>query len=169
MQRVWNFPIDTKQGCPQDRESSGHIGIRVKKIHTLFIRVQTDTSVWGCVCTYAYLHQQILILLCISGFGGVGGLDKPEERKLLPALWWCVHSPCFSHQHWPEPRADSAVTCDDGEGRNGNYLYECMSHFAICRVPGTAQVFQWAKSRPPARGFRPGKRGRTPRFFQLPD
>lgn len=81
--------------------------------------------------------------------GGVGGgLDKPEERKLLPALRWCVHSPCFSHQHRPEPRAGSAATCDDGEGRNGNYLYECMSHFAMCRVPGTAEVLQRAKIPP---------------------
>lgn len=162
--------MDTKHGCPQDRESSGHVGIRVKKNHTyLFVCKQTLLSGGACVCTYAYLHQQILILLCISGFGGVGGSDKPEERGLLPALWCCVHSPCLSHQHWPEPRADSAVTCDDGEGRNGNYLYECMSHFAICRVPGTAEVFQQAKSPPPARGFRPGEPGRTPRFLQPPD
>lgn len=125
MQRVWNFPIDTKQGCPQDRESSGHVGIRVKKkISHIFIRVQTDTSVCVCVCVCARMR------ICINKFsfcyvfqdvGGMGGLDKAEERKLLPALWWCVHSPCFSHQHWPEPSTDSAVTCDDGEGRNGNY------------------------------------------------
>lgn len=74
-----------------------------------------------CVCTYAYLHQQILILLCITGFRGVGGLEKPEERKWLPLLWWYVHSPCFSHEHWPKPTVDSAAACDDGEGRNGNY------------------------------------------------
>lgn len=72
---------------------------------------------------------------------GVGGLDKPEEGKLLPALWWCLHSPCLSHQHWPEPTADPAVTCGDGEGRNGNYLYKSTSHFALCRVPGTAKCF----------------------------
>lgn len=125
MQRVWNFPMGTKQGCPQDRESSGHVGIHVKKNAHILLCVQTDTSAWGCVCTYAYLHQQILILLCITGFGGVGGLEKLEERKLLPPLWWYVHSPCFSHQHWPKPIVDSAATCDDGEGRNGNCKNAC--------------------------------------------
>lgn len=165
MQRVWNFPTDTKQGCPQDRESSGHVGIRVKKRSHIFIRVQTDTSVWACVCTYAYLHQQILILLGISGLGGVGGLDKPEERKSLPALWRCVHSPCFSHQHRPEPRAASAVTCDDREGRNGNYLYECMSRFAICQVPGTAEAFQRAKSPPAHPGLPPWRTWTNPKIF----
>lgn len=147
MQRVWNFPIDTKQGCPQDRESSGHVGVRVKKIHTyLFVCKQTLLSGCVCVCTSAYLHQQILILRHIAGFGGVGGLDKPEERKLLPALWRCVHPPCLSHQHWPEPGADSAVTCDDGEERHENYVYEFTSRFAVREVPGTAETFQRAKS-----------------------
>lgn len=36
-------------------------------------------------------------------------------------------------------------------------LWECISHSAICQVSGTAEVFQWAKSPPPAQGFCPGE------------
>lgn len=146
--------------------SSTHVGIRVKK---------KSTHIYLC----ANRHSRLRVHVCVSAstnshfamyfrIGGVGGLDKPEERRLLPALWWCAHPPCFSHQHQPEPRAGSAVTCEDGEGRNGNHLYECTSHFAICRVPGTAEVFQRARSPPPAWGFRPAEPGHHPRFFQPP-
>lgn len=96
-----------------------------KCTHNFFVCKQTLLPGGVCAHMHIYLHQQILILLCIKGFGGVGGLEKPE--KLLPPLWWYVHSPCFSHQHWSEPIVDSAATCDHGEGRNGN----CMSAYPI--------------------------------------
>lgn len=51
---------------------------------------QTLLSGGGRVCTYAYLHQQILILLCISGFGGgaggwEGGINQRKGN-------YCLHS-----------------------------------------------------------------------------
>lgn len=149
--------MGTKQGCPQDRESSGHVGIHVKKCTRNFL-VCKQTLLPRGVC--AHMH------ICINKFSFcyvLQDLGEWEGWKNQRKGNYCLHSggtfPCFSHQHWPEPTVDSAATCDDGEGRNGNY--ECISHSAICQVSGTAEVLQWAKSPPPAQGFCPGQ----PRHF----
>lgn len=55
MQRVWNFPMGTKQGCPQDRESSGHVGIHVKKCTRNFL-----------VCKQTLLPRGVCVHICIS-------------------------------------------------------------------------------------------------------
>lgn len=91
MQRVWNFPIDTKQGCPQDRESSGHVGIRVKKkISHIFIRVQTDTSVCVCVCACAHVcvsaSTNSHFALYFRMWGGWEGWIKQRKGN------YCLHS-----------------------------------------------------------------------------
>lgn len=125
MQRVWNFPMGTKQGCPQDRESSGHVGIHVKKCTRNFL-VCKQTLLPRGVC--AHMH------ICINKFSFcyvLQDLGEWEGWKNQRKGNYCLHSggtfPCFSHQHWPEPTVDSAATCDDGEGRNGN----CTSAYPI--------------------------------------
>lgn len=75
MQRVWSSPIDTKQGCPQDRESSGHVGIRAKTNHThLFVCKQTLLSGEVCVheCGSASTSSHFAMDFRIWGGGGVG-------------------------------------------------------------------------------------------------
>lgn len=44
--------------------------------------MQTDTPV--CVCTYAYLHQQILVLPCILGLGGWEGWINQRKGDYCP-------------------------------------------------------------------------------------
>lgn len=121
--------------------------------------VQTDASVWGeGVRTYTYLHRQILILLFIPGFGGWEGWINQRKGN-----WWCLHSPCFSHQHRPE-----ACYLWWWGGEKWKLLVRVHVPFDTCQVPGTAEVFQQAKSLLPTWVLHPGEPGWTPRFFQLP-
>lgn len=152
--------MGTKQGCPQDRESSGHVGIHVKKkcTHNFFVCKQTLLPGGVCAHMHIYLHQQILILLCITGFGGVGGLEKPEKIT-ASTLMVCSFPLLFTSAL---VRAHSGLCCYLWWWRGKKWkLLECISHSAFCQVSGTAEVFQWTKSPPPAQGFCPGE----PRHF----
>lgn len=102
-------------------------------------RLAKLTRIYSCAnwhfCLAVCARMQICInkfsiFCCFRTVGAGGEVDKPERRKWPAALQRHGRPPCFSHQHWPEPQAGSAVTCDDGEGRNGNYLSECKPHFA---------------------------------------
>lgn len=124
MQRVWNFPMGTKQGCPQDRESSGHVGIHIKKMHTsLCANRHFCLGVCVHICISVSTNSHFAVYYRIWESGRVG---KTREKEIT-ASTLVLCSPCFSHQHWPELTVDSAATCDDGEGRNGN----CPSAYLI--------------------------------------
>lgn len=104
------------------------------------------------ICISASTNSHFAMYYRIWESGRVG---KTREKEIT-ASTLVACSPCFSHQHWPELTVDSAATCDDGEGRNGN----CTSAYLILpfvKFLGQQKVFQWAKSPPPAQSFCPGQ------------
>lgn len=88
MQRVWNFPIDTKQGCPQDRESSGHVGIRVKKKFHTYLFVCKQTLLSGCVCVHVCISASTnshFAMYFRMGGGWEGWINQRKGN-------YCLHS-----------------------------------------------------------------------------
>lgn len=110
--------------CPRDRKTSGRVGLW--NSHGL-IHVQTKASVWLWVhvCRSALTNSHFSIYFWDSGGGGQAG--KPGKEMADCTLAMCL--PLFSHISTGQ-RALSRLSCSDGEGREGNYLSECMSHFA---------------------------------------
>lgn len=148
--------MGTKQGCPQDRESSGHVGIHVKKkcTHNFFVCKQTLLP--GGVC--AHMH------ICINKFSFcyvLQDLGEWEGWKNQRKGNYCLHSggmfiPLAVHISTGQSPQRTLLLLVR-MGREEMETVRVISHSAICQVSGTAEMFQWAKSPPPAQGFCPGE------------